>query len=322
MNSTSSNTGAIGSDEFSLIREYFTTRTHHHPETRLGIGDDAALLQIPTGYQLVVSIDTMVEGVHFLKGTDPGALGHKLLAVNLSDLAAMGAEPRWVTLALTLPENNPQWLEPFSRGLFELAQRYNVDLVGGDTTRGPLTLTLQAHGIVPNGKAVTRSGAQPGDLICVTNTLGAAGYALQLLQRGENAEAIRHHLERPVPQIEAGRLLREQATAMVDLSDGLLADLGHITACSGVGAQLNLEALPLHPALSALSRSEQLDLAMTAGDEYQLCFTLSPTAVTKMSDALAAVDCRLTVIGEVVAQQAIHWDHDWQPKTDGYRHFQ
>ncbi len=307
--------------EFSLIRDYFSDRPYYHPETRLGIGDDAALLQVSDGHQMVLSIDTMVEGVHFLKGTEPAALGHKLLAVNLSDLAAMGAEPRWATLALTLPENDPDWLQHFSEGLFALADQYKVDLVGGDTTRGPLTLSLQIHGVVPDGKAITRSGAKPGELICVTNTLGAAGYALQQLQQGKEAEVIRHYLERPAPQIEAGLQLRDHATAMIDLSDGLLADLGHIVERSGVGAALHLDAIPVNSALSHLSKTQQLHFALSAGDEYQLCFTIPPEQRERVCRQLQAVGCVCTVVGEIEAEIGIRWEGEWQPAREGFQHF-
>ncbi len=318
MSSTSRNKGAT---EFSLIREYFSTQSRHHRETRLGIGDDAALLQLAAGQQLVVSVDTMVEGVHFLPGTDPAALGHKLLAVNLSDLAAMGAEPRWATLALTLPQADPEWLQPFSRGLFALADRYRVDLVGGDTTRGPLTLTLQIQGVVPQGEAVTRSGAALGELICVTNTLGGAGYALHCLQQGRAAEQIRHQLERPTPQIEAGLQLRGAASAMIDLSDGLLADLGHITECSGVGARLDLQAVPVDPALRHLPIGEQLHYAVTAGDDYQLCFTLPPSLLQPVLERLQAVGCDCSVVGQIVSEPGVPWDGAWHPAVAGFQHF-
>ena len=307
--------------EFSLIRDYFSDRPHFHPETRLGIGDDAALLEVPEGHQLVISIDTMVEGVHFLKDVDPAALGHKLMAVNLSDLAAMGAEPRWATLALTLPENDPVWLHQFSQGLFALADRYRVDLVGGDTTRGPLTLTLQIHGIVPAGQATTRSAAQVGDLIGVTGSLGAAGYALQQLQQGKEAEAIRNALERPLPQIEAGLHLRGCATAMIDLSDGLLADLGHITQCSGVAAKLNLDAIPIAPALAHLDRVQQLEFALTAGDDYQLCFTFPGELKASLDEQLEKIGCMWSVVGEIQTGSGIHWEEAWQPATEGFQHF-
>ncbi|MBT5361407.1 MAG: thiamine-phosphate kinase [Gammaproteobacteria bacterium] len=306
MSSRSSRSNRKNAAEFTLIREYFSGHPSYHSDTVLGIGDDAALLQLPSDHQLVVSIDTMVEGVHFFPDVDPAALGHKLLAVNLSDLAAMGAEPRWATLALTLPESNPEWLKPFSEGLFALAQQHKVDLVGGDTTRGPLTLTLQVHGIVPRGKAITRAGAELGEQICVTETLGAAGYALQQLQQGEEAIAIRHHLERPTPRIEVGLLLREHATAMIDLSDGLLADLGHITERSGVGAELDLEAIPVHPALSHLTTDQQLNLALTAGDDYELCFTLPAELVEGVRQQLRAMNCKMSVVGEVQSGGGCH----------------
>ncbi len=312
-----------GSGEFSLIRDYFYREERYHPETVLGVGDDAALLNIPEGQQLVVSVDTMVEGVHFLQGSDPEALGHKLLAVNLSDMAAMGANPMWATLALTIPCNDPAWLEPFSRGIFALADRFRVDLVGGDTTRGPLTLTLQIHGTAPAGEAIHRSGAADGDLICVTNALGAAGLALKRLKAGEGAEKIRHTLERPTPQLEAGILLRSSATAMIDISDGLLADLSHILERSGVGADLNLDAIPLHPALEQLPLQQQLDLAMTAGDDYELCFTLPTERLEGVTEQLSEVGTRVTVVGRIRQELGIGFSGtaSWHPSIEGYQHF-
>ncbi len=316
-------TDSQGNGEFSLIRDYFYRTERYHPESVLGIGDDAALLNLPEGHQLVVSMDTMVEGVHFLKGTDPEALGHKLLAVNLSDLAAMGAEPMWATLALTLPERDPEWLSRFSRGLFGLADHFRVDLVGGDTTRGPRTLTLQVQGTVPAGEAVHRSGTAVDDLICVTNTLGAAGLALRLLKAGEGAEEVRHHLERPNPRIREGRLLRGDATSMIDISDGLLADLGHILEQSGAGADLNLDAIPLHPALAQLPLQQQLDLAMAAGDDYELCFTLPPQKLESVSHQLSEAGTRITVVGKIRQEQGVGFSGatTWHPSTAGYQHF-
>lgn len=310
-------------NEFDLIRDYFSGRSPFHSETLLGIGDDAALLVVPEGHQLVVSVDTMVEGVHFLPDTDPEALGHKLLAVNLSDLAAMGATPRWATLAITLPEQNPDWLASFSSGLFALAERFQVDLVGGDTTRGPLTLTLQIHGTVPEGEAVRRDGAQVGDLIVVTNQLGAAGYALQQLQQGEMAEEIRHTLERPIPQLEAGQILRQQAHAMVDISDGLLADLGHILQQSGVGAEIDLQAIPIHPALYSVALDKQLDFALTAGDEYQLCATIPGDALESVQQQFSAYEIGCSVVGAVVEGEGIQWreGQQWFPSRQGFQHF-
>ncbi len=313
-----------GSGEFALIEEFFSGRGKHHSETILGIGDDAAILSPPAGKQLVLSVDTMVEGVHFLPDTDPKTLGHKLLAVNLSDLAAMGAEPLWVTLALTIPENNPEWLGKFSQGLFALADRFRVDLVGGDTTRGPLVMTLQIYGIVDAGAAVCRSSAQAGDLICVTNTLGAAGLALRQLQAGGDAAEIRHYLETPAPRIDEGILLRDYATSMVDISDGLMADLGHILGQSGVGATVNLDAIPMHSALSSLaSVEEQIELAMTAGDDYELCFTIPEQYVPVIRERLSSIGSVLSIIGIVAEAKGISLvgEQQWFPEGNGFQHF-
>ncbi|HIJ35222.1 MAG TPA: thiamine-phosphate kinase, partial [Gammaproteobacteria bacterium] len=198
---------------------------------------------------------------------------------------------------------------------------YQIDLVGGDTTRGPLTLTLQAHGVVPVGKAIRRDGAQAGDLICVTNRLGAAGYALQQLQQGQEAANIRHHLERPMPCVEAGLRLRGYASAMVDVSDGLLADLEHILQRSGVGAKLDLESIPFHPALAELSVEQQLNFALVAGDEYQLCFTLPQEAYPLLCRELEEIAVPITVVGEVEKGNQLKWSGDWSPASRGYQHF-
>jgi len=309
--------------EFSLIRDCFYRTEKYHPETTLGIGDDASLLQIPKGNQLVVSIDTMVEGVHFLQGTDPEALGHKLLAINLSDMAAMGADPVWATLALTIPENSREWLSEFSRGLFTLADQYQIDLVGGDTTRGPLTMTMQIHGWIPEGKAVRRSGAKPGDLICVTNSLGAAGFALQQIQEGRDAKHISHYLDRPTPRVEAGIILRNYATSMIDISDGLLADLSHILEQSSVGAIINLDSIPLHPAITGLAAREKFDLAMTAGDDYELCCTVSETLFADAAKQITDTGSNLSVIGTIEAGSELQWSgkDEWTPGQDGFNHF-
>lgn len=313
-----------GDDEFSLIENHFYRAEKYHPETILGIGDDASLLQIPAGKQLVVSIDTMVEGVHFLQDTSPEALGHKLMAVNLSDLAAMGATPVWATLALTIPENDPEWLSRFSRGLFAQADRYKVDLVGGDTTRGPLTLTLQIHGLVPEGSAVRRDGAKTGDLVCVTNSLGAAALALKLVQQGEGAEEVINYLEHPTPRVEAGVILREYATSMIDISDGLLADIGHILERSGVGAAIDLGAIPIHPSLSILPTAEErLELAVTAGDDYELCFTIPEHELLNVEKLLSDIGVTQSVIGVINKDIGLQWHgaSGWVPEKSGFQHF-
>jgi thiamine-monophosphate kinase len=287
--------------EFDLIARYFTGHDRGDG-VLLGVGDDAALLApLAPGEALAVTVDTLVAGVHFDPAGDPAALGHKLLAVNLSDLAAMGAEPLWATLALTLPTADPTWLEAFSGGLAALAAEHGVALVGGDTTRGPLTLTLQAAGRVPADRVLRRAGARPGDGIYVTGTLGDAALALRDppdLDRGERA-ALRQRLERPTPRVAAGRALRGLASAAIDISDGLAADLGHVLDASGVGATVTLADLPLTPALARLAAAGDWQLPLAGGDDYELCFTVP--AAQEEAVAAAALAVAATRIGTVEA---------------------
>lgn len=267
--------------EFELIRRYFGNRPPRRPGNRLGIGDDCALLEIPAGYQLAVTTDTMVENVHFFAGTDPCGLGHKLMAVNLSDLAAMGAEPQAATLALTLPCADADWLAAFAAGFLGLADRYQVDLIGGDTTSGPMTLTMQALGLVPAGQALLRSTARPGDRIYVTGPIGNAGLGLKIHQGypGTDPEQVLAAFNRPQPRVAEGLALRGVASACIDISDGLAADLGHILTQSRVGACLELDSLPLSPAVRAyLADTGDWQMPLTAGDDYELCFTAAGTA--------------------------------------------
>jgi thiamine-monophosphate kinase len=288
--------------EFDLIARYFS-RTLARADVLAGIGDDAALLRVPDGMDLAVAIDTMVEGVHFVPGAHPAALGHKVLAVNLSDLAAMGAEPAWATLALTLPAADEAWLEQFSDGLLALAARHSVQLVGGDTTRGPLCITLQAHGFVGAGEGVRRSGAGPGDLIYVTGTLGDAGLALLALQQElrlpmRAQTLVSERLHRPEPRIQAGRLLRGIASAAIDVSDGLAADLGHILDASGVGATLQVERLPISEVLrSVFHAAGGWSLPLSAGDDYELCFTVPPERQGQVEQRFADAGLVCTWIG-------------------------
>lgn len=273
--------------EFDLIRRYFTNLGAAEG-VALGVGDDGAVLDIPPGHQLVSVMDTLVAGVHFPEDTTPFDIGYRALAVNLSDLAAMGAEPRWFTLALTLPKADETWLTGFAAGLRSLAERFGIALVGGDTTRGPLTITVQAEGLVPIGQALRRSGARPGDGIYVTGTLGdaAAGLALHqgsLQTDGDTAEFLRSRFFRPEPRVQTGLALRGMATACIDVSDGLLQDLGHVLAASGVGARLELDRLPLSAALRQSADQRACELALSGGDDYELCFTL-PASV-QMKDA-------------------------------------
>jgi thiamine-monophosphate kinase len=283
--------------EFDLIRRFFTGQSVRRPETILGVGDDCALLRCPGGWELAITVDTLVAGVHFLPEVDPESLGHKALAVNLSDLAAMGAEPGWATLALTLPEVDERWLEAFARGFFALAGRHGLELVGGDTTRGPLSITIQAMGLVPEGGAIRRSGARPGDLVYVSGPLGSAGLGLKIRLGQtalEAADAV-DRLERPEPRVDFGRLLRGLASACIDISDGLAGDLGHILEASGVGAVLDWDCMPLpDPVRRYVADTGDWTLPLTAGDDYELCFTMPPARKDEMEQRLS--DAGLTAV--------------------------
>jgi thiamine-monophosphate kinase len=292
--------------EFDLIRTHFAALGTPRADVLLGVGDDCAVLQVPAGQQLAVSIDTLASGVHFLPECDPAAIGHKCLAVGLSDLAAMGAQPAWATLALTLPAalpgESPGWLPAFADGFGRLALEHGVSLVGGDTTRGPLSITVQVHGFVPAGAEVRRAGARPGDLICVSGTLGDAGLALRELLAGRfPAPGLRARLERPTPRVALGLALRGLASAMIDCSDGLAADLGHILEASKVAGEADLATLPLDPAVAAaVGRDGDWDLPLAAGDDYELCFCLPPAHRERLAAIGARCGCPLTVVGRVL----------------------
>jgi thiamine-monophosphate kinase len=278
--------------EFDLIARYFSRGPVQRADVLLGVGDDCALLEVPAGRQLAVSIDTLVEGTHFARDADPRALGHKALAVNLSDLAAMGAEPAWATLALTLPAADESWLAAFAGGFLALAERHGVQLVGGDTTRGPRSITVQVHGFVEPGRALRRDGARAGDLVYVTGTLGDAGLAL-LAQQGLFVglgvlDGLRERLDRPTPRLAEGRALAGIASAAIDVSDGLAADLGHVCAASGVGATLFLERLPCSAAVrDYVAGTGDWSVPLAAGDDYELCLTV-PAARQAEAEALGA----------------------------------
>lgn len=303
-------------DEFALIRRYFSGLTAADAGVRLGIGDDCALLQVPPGQELAVTSDTLVAGRHFPEDTRAEDIGWKSLAVNLSDLAAMGAEPRWFLLALTLPDPAAAWLSAFAQGLGELAAQHRVALVGGDTTRGPLSITLTAMGLVPAGAALRRSGAGVGDLVCVTGTLGDAALALRL--REQAPAVLRARLDRPTPRLAAGLALRGLATAAIDVSDGLAGDLGHILEASGVGAELDAEALPMSTAFREHAPADQrLALQTQGGDDYELCVCLPPE---RLAAAQAAVDVPLTVVGRITAEPGLRGGGAPLPAR-GYVHF-
>jgi thiamine-monophosphate kinase len=289
--------------EFELIAKFFTRPVRH---TVLGVGDDAALVRVSEGWELVASTDMMVEGVHFFADSDAHALGHKVLAVNLSDLAAMGAVPKWAMLSVALPAADADWIERFAHGFFALAERHDVDLIGGDTTRGPRNLCVQIMGEIERGKALRRGGAKPGDDIWVSGHLGDAAAAVahlkgELLLRGAALAHCMARLDKPVPRVELGRGLIGLAHAAIDVSDGLVADLGHICEQSGVGAEVAFESVPCSPELMPLRGYQPVVRALlTGGDDYELCFT-APRDRRANIDALSGqLGVALSSIGTIV----------------------
>lgn len=326
--------------EFDLISRYFTRGVERNRTTAgvvLGIGDDAALLQVPPGAELVAAVDTIVAGRHFLKSTPPHSIGHRALAVNLSDLAAMGATPAWATLALTLPEADPQWLQGFATGLFELALAHGVALVGGDTTAGPLTVSIQVLGTVAAGTALRRSGAGAGDLLVVTGTLGDAGAGLWLSVQ-DSAEAtsftashpaaaaqLVHRYDYPTPRVAFGLCARTLATAAMDLSDGLVADAPKLAAASGLSALIDIDRLPLSAALrSAGDAARARDWALAAGDDYELLLAVPPERLEGLAQSASRFDLPLTVIGELRPGSGVSWrsgGRDTVPGVAGWDHF-
>lgn len=316
--------------EFDLIARV-RARMSAHEDVVLGIGDDAAVLRMPPGRQLVVAMDTLNAGVHFPEDTAPADIGWKALAVNLSDLAAMGAEPAWCTLSLSLPAADAAWLDGFLDGFLALSALHGVALVGGDTTRGPLSVCVTAHGCIEPRAALRRDGARSGDDVWVTGTLGDAAGALRQWQAGAVRDALlRARLDRPTPRVAAGRALLGLAHACIDVSDGLLADLGHICRSSGVSAEIDIDALPASDALRAAFAGDDLRLLQAAGgDDYELCFTAPRTARAMVEDAMQDVDVPVTRIGRVLRddQSGRHVrvaalnGVPWLPPCEGYVHF-
>lgn len=320
------------SPEFSLIQHYFNRFTTHRDDVVVGIGDDCAVLKTPKNKLTAVSMDTLVQGIHFFDDVDPYRLGIKALAVNLSDLAAMGAEPAWFTLALTLPAIKDGWLKQFSAGLADIAQKHQMQLIGGDTTRGPLTITIQVHGHLPVENLLRRNAAKSADLICVTGNLGDAAAGLQhklglldnALLTDTDIEYLLQRLEMPTPRNQIGMQLIGKAHAAIDISDGLLADLNHILTASNKGARLNLAALPLSSVLQKLPLELAQSLALSGGDDYELCFTATGEKVAVLAQQYPDM---IHVIGEITEQQGIyHQDEqgDWRRFSDikaGYDHF-
>lgn len=326
--------------EFDLI-ESIRARAAARDGVVLGIGDDAALLQVPSGHELAVTADTLNAGVHFPVDAAPADIGWKALAVNLSDLASMGARPAWCTLSLSLPADDPAWLDAFLDGFLELADAHAVALVGGDTTRGPLSIAVTAMGWVRAGAALRRDGARAGDDVWVTGHLGDAAAALALdghvpapvagavlpVAEAGDAAALRGRLARPTPRIGAGRGLVGLAHACVDVSDGVLADLGHVCRRSGVGAEIEVARLPASAALARVFADDGLRMALQAGggDDYELCFTAAPDRRDAVLQALGQAGVAGTRIGRIVPGSGVRArsadGRPWHPPRSGYVHF-
>lgn len=290
--------------EFDIIQQYFSPLTTSRADVLTGIGDDCALLAPQPGKILAISTDTLVSGIHFLPDVDPVALGHKALAVNLSDLAAMGATPCWVSLALTLPEVNENWLRQFSRGFAALAEQYELQLIGGDTTRGPLAITITVHGQLDPEQVLKRSGAKNGDLVCISGKLGEAALALKKILNGEPAaEDLKEALDYPIPRVHTGRALAGIASACIDISDGLLADLGHICEASSLKAEIRKDDIPA--AVDVSDGQEYIETVLSGGDDYELCFTVPESRRNLLENVQQQTGVAITVIGRMIEGQGI-----------------
>jgi thiamine-monophosphate kinase len=316
--------------EFELIARYFSACGARRPDVLLGVGDDAALLACPPGQALVAAIDTLVEGVHFPVPSPPASVGHRALAVNLSDLAAMGARPAWALLALTLPAAEADWIAAFAEGLGALARAHGVQLVGGDTTAGPLCVTVQILGFVPAGAALRRSGGKPGDRLFVSGTPGDAAAGL-LVEQGRLdaapavAAALRERFLFPAPRLSLGERLRTHASACIDVSDGLLGDAGKLATASGCGAELVLEDIPVSDALvAALGEERARELALTGGDDYELCFSVPGERVAALQQELPPHVWGYRAIGTLQDRQEVYvicGGRRIELQHGGYQHF-
>lgn len=317
-------------NEFEIIEHFFK---QSHPASKgnlvLGIGDDAAIINVAEETELVISTDTLVSGVHFFENTSPEDIAYKALSVNLSDIAAMGALPRWVSLSLTLPDKDLDWIEKFSSSFNQLAIKQSLVLIGGDLTKGPLSITVHIHGVSPKGQSLRRSGASVGDLIYVTGELGAAAYALRHIEDAvlfpAPAEKEIQRLNRPDARIKTGLELRNVASSCIDISDGLFSDLGHVLKASNVGAEIKLSDIPYSDSLKKLDKEIAIELALTGGDDYELCFTLPkglPDSVISELELICPIHC-LGQINKEVSKLSLINDSDelYEIKTNAYRHF-
>jgi thiamine-monophosphate kinase len=318
--------------EFELIRKYFSERGPKRKDVVLGIGDDAALMRVPQDKLLVTATDTMVENTHFFPNTSARSIGHRCLAVNLSDFAAMGAEPAWASVAITLPTVDEDWIEEFTQGLFDAAEYCNVQIIGGDTTQGPLAITVSLNGFVPENKALLRSGAKPGDWIYVTGTLGDS--ALTVASKLNKVQVKAEYLEQaelkfnyPVARLAAGQVIRRVATSAIDISDGLIQDLSHILNASNVSAEIDVASLPISTALTAtLDEDSATVMALIGGEDYELLFTISEEQKGYLEQNATSMGVGFTCIGQVRGGDSgislMKADKKYPlPNMNGYQHF-
>lgn len=317
--------------EFTIIYEYLSRLVCQRDDVNVGIGDDAAIVTVPENYELVITMDTIVEGVHFFPDTCPSHIAYKALAVNLSDLAAMGATPAYFTLSLTLPHSDQRWIEKFCEGLAPIIIDQQIQLIGGDITQGPLSITIQAHGYIEKNKAIRRNGAKPGDIIFVTGALGISALAVQLLENKltlnttDHYERVMNRFYRPPYRVGVGHALRGIASAMIDISDGLAADLNNILIQSRIGASIYTKRLPISPDVTlAMSQEDAILLALSGGEDYELCFTLPPHRVGHLQHL--TFDTPITMIGEISNEHGLRCinsvGHDLSLRRLGYEHFE
>ena len=318
--------------EFNVIENFFKAKSIQRKDVIIGIGDDGAVTHIPQGQALVTTTDTLISGVHFLADTSPHAIAQKAMAVNLSDLAAMGAEPAWISLSLSLPVVDEEWLQAFSNGLQEHAEYYSVQLIGGDTVKGPLVITITAQGFVPFEQALTRSNAKPGDSVYVTGTLGDAGLGLHIAQKKcvlddqLNKDYLLNRLHYPTPRLLVGTSLRRIASACIDISDGLVSDIKHILNASKCGATIHVDKLPMSQALKdSVSSSQAIDYALSSGDDYELLFTVSEEQKGHLETTLASANVLATYIGQLNGSvgklELRQADKPYEYSAKGYQHF-
>lgn len=316
-------------DEFSLIEHFFKPLDLKRDDVLLGIGDDAACVRVSDELNLLVSTDTLVSGVHFRSDWEAYDIAYRSVMVNVSDMAAMAAQPCWLTLALTLPELNQQWLESFAGGLKDALNQFNMTLIGGDTTRGPLSITATIFGTTPQGKAISRSGANPGDIIVVSGELGAAALAVKFIDNQaiskQDKASLMSKLIHPKPRIDIIKFLRSYATAAIDISDGLSADLNHICVASDVGACLDREAIPVHCLLNKYWAGQTVDLALTGGDDYEICFTVAQTQLDSLMSTFKRARLICYPIGVIEATPGLRMktaNNQYQELIPtGYSHF-